>query len=74
MKYVVIGILLWFALGLVASGFTNAYFQNKYNKCGDIEQHAFATGFALGGPFSLFVAFFHSGYGKYGWSLSFNAC
>lgn len=71
---VITAFIIWIGFGLIGAGFNNSYFQNKYQKCNDVEEHSFAMAFVIGGPINLFVAYLASGYGRYGWSLKFNAC
>lgn len=72
MKSVLAIIMLWLAIGLIGSGFSNAYFTNKYKLCDGIRELGHSLVFAIGGPANLFVSFLFSGFGEYGWTLKIN--
>jgi len=67
-------ILLWIGLGLIGSGFTNAYFKNEYPILDSPsirrQDFIFSLAFCITGPINMIVAFLFSGYGKHGWTLS----
>lgn len=70
-KYIIIG---WLACGVIGAGFSNAFFQRKYsNQCHGREELGHSLVMSIGGPINLFVVFLVTGFGEYGWSLSFDA-
>lgn len=64
-------IAAWFACGIVASGFSNAYEKARWPAIydGRVDLGANLL-WAIFGPFSLVVIFFDTGFGQHGWSLS----
>lgn len=62
-------IAVWIVSAIGAAGLFFAYFQGKYGGDPD-EDLAMGLLFGLiGGPVTLFVAFFMSAFGKHGWRL-----
>lgn len=72
MKSILTVIILWLAIGLIGSGFSNAYFTKQYKSCNGRQELGFSLAMAIGGPINLFVIFLLSGFGEYGWSLEIN--
>lgn len=64
-------VIAWLGCGIVGAGFDNAYFQRKYpEQCSGRRHLGQALLSAVGGPINLFVSFFYTGFGEYGWSLN----
>ena len=65
---------LWISAGLIGAGWSNAYFQRKFVLlCEGRSDLARSLVFVPTGPINMFVAFFFTGFGQYGWSLSTHA-
>jgi len=63
---------VWVACGILAAGYTFAYFQGEYADHAEFTRRAdqrFATMMGLSGPIGLGVAYFAGRRGRYGWRL-----
>jgi len=72
--FLLINLGVWVACALAAAGLFNAFLQEEFHDLGAKDQRqnfGIAILFGLmGGPISLFVAFFMTGFCQYGWTLS----
>ena len=79
--YIVVGIMLWFTVGIIGSGFGNANlraeFPRKEHYWSDSERArearkdcGFAISMSIAGPMNLITSAIISGLGASGWSLS----
>jgi hypothetical protein len=60
----------WYAAGLVGAGWVFSMAQSKFPELAESDRRqdaGYACLFAFGGPVTLVVSFFVSGFGQYGW-------
>lgn len=63
--------IAWLCCGLIGAGFDNAYFQRKWpEQCNGRQDLGKSMIGIIGGPVYLMMAYLHSGFGEYGWSLN----